>query len=67
MISIKAFVTEDPNNQPAPRGLMDHVSISSGSDQTRSQKAPEERGKNIIDKLSLSFHFCTKRLYDMMF
>jgi len=30
-----------PNNQPAPRGEIAHESISSGSDQTRSQNAPK--------------------------
>jgi len=38
--SITSFVTFAPKSQPAPRGLMAHVSTSSGSDHTRSQKAP---------------------------
>lgn len=37
---VTSFVTLAPKSQPAPRGLMAHVSTSSGSDQTRSQKAP---------------------------
>lgn len=37
---ITSFVTFAPKSQPAPRGLIAHVSTSSGSDQTRSQKAP---------------------------
>jgi len=32
---ITSFVTRAPNNQPAPRGLIAHVSTSSGSDHTR--------------------------------
>ena len=32
--------TLSPNSQPAPRGLTAQVSTSSGSDQTKSQKAP---------------------------
>lgn len=35
-----SFVTLEPNSQPAPRGLIAQVSTSSGSDHTRSQKAP---------------------------
>lgn len=37
---VTSLVTLAPKSQPAPRGLMAHVSTSSGSDQTRSQKAP---------------------------
>lgn len=32
---LTSFVTFDPNSQPAPLGLMAHVSTLSGSDQTR--------------------------------
>lgn len=39
-VIITSFVTFAPKSQPAPRGLIAHVSTSSGSDQTRSQKAP---------------------------
>lgn len=38
--SVTSLVTLAPKSQPAPRGLMAHVSTSSGSDHTRSQKAP---------------------------
>lgn len=31
-----------PNNHPAPLGLTVHVVTSSGSDQTKSQNAPEK-------------------------
>lgn len=30
-----SWVTFAPNNQPAPLGLIDHVSTSSGSDHTK--------------------------------
>lgn len=35
-----SLVTLEPKSQPAPRGLIAQVSTSSGSDHTRSQKAP---------------------------
>lgn len=41
LILRKCSVTVAPKSQPAPRGLVAHVSmVSSGSDHTRSQKAP---------------------------
>ena len=41
-LCMNSFVTFEPNSQPAPRGLTAHASTrSSGSDQTKSQKAPE--------------------------
>ena len=38
--SLTSFVTLAPKSHPAPLGEMAHVSTSSGSDHTRSQKAP---------------------------
>ncbi|RMZ99819.1 hypothetical protein BpHYR1_007071 [Brachionus plicatilis] len=38
--SLNWFTTLAPKSHPAPLGDMDHESTSSGSDQTRSQKAP---------------------------
>lgn len=37
---LNSSTTWCPNSHPAPRGEMAHVSISSGSDHTMSQKGP---------------------------
>lgn len=37
---LTSSVTLEPKSQPAPRGLICQVSISSGSDHMRSQKEP---------------------------
>lgn len=39
-LQFTSLVTLEPNSQPAPLGLIAQVSTSSGSDHTRSQKAP---------------------------
>ena len=43
--AMNSCVTLAPKSQPAPRGLVDHVSTSSGSDHTRSQNAPVGRAE----------------------
>ena len=43
---MKSFVTLEPKSHPAPLGLTAHASTrSSGSDQTKSQKAPDIKFK----------------------
>jgi hypothetical protein len=43
---LTSLVTFAPNSHPAPRGLTDHVSMSSGSDHIRSE------AQRISDQLS---------------
>lgn len=45
---MNSSVTLDPNNHPAPRGLIVHFSMSSGSDHTKSQNAPKKKNKKLI-------------------
>ena len=40
LTSLNSAVTRDPNSHPAPRGLIAHVSMSSGSLHIRSQNGP---------------------------
>lgn len=53
-ISINLWVTDSPNNHPAPRGLTAKLSISSGSDHTRSQNAPRFKNKFMVLRTTLS-------------
>ena len=46
LVCMNSLVTDWPNSHPAPLGLTAQESTSSGSDQTKSQNAPDKKNVN---------------------